>query len=321
MAGRDWDSHHSLTLTAIAVAVSLLVIGFAVAVVLGQWAKVHEGYAQYQSNAAKEREDAAIKTAERCKGRDGDSLSVCVAEQLTAYHRQNETNQDLQAQKDMAFWAMIASTISGISALTSAGGIWLLWLTLSATRSALDSARSQASAAIKQTAMLGQQMRSWVKIDEARALEPPSRGHGGNVILLPMKISLCNVGNSIATNATVAFVPVLRRGAHDGLMDYFRDIMAREEWSYVTPSIIITPGQTDSVVNIVEIAVEPEDTTTTCELFLLIVTRYNTIGTDKSVTSGRVAYCAGFDIDPDSETRTKQMPRFLRADYLPQWMK
>ncbi|MBE0704814.1 MAG: hypothetical protein IH582_16890 [Afipia sp.] len=109
-----------------------------------QYVNRHEASAQYQRNAESDRHATSYEVAEACQGRAGNAFRACIAEHLETYYRDQATNEDLQAQQDMAYWAgalFFSSTIlTGI-------GIFLLYGTLAATRETLREAERGADAA------------------------------------------------------------------------------------------------------------------------------------------------------------------------------
>lgn len=129
MSKRSWVGDHAPAL--ITATVLVFMVACATGIILSEYAKVHQVYAAYQKNAEDDRKQAAAEAAETCMGRD--DLRLCIAEKLEAHYRDQATNQDLQAQQDMAFWA--AALFVSSTVLTTAG-LLLIWRTLLHTRDA-----------------------------------------------------------------------------------------------------------------------------------------------------------------------------------------
>ena len=135
-----------ITLALVALATTIFMAGTITALLISEYAKIHQVNAAYQQNAESNRATSSKKIAEACEDRDGSAFDSCIVDHLEAYYRQQATNQDLQAQQDMAFWAaclFISSTI------LTAIGIYLLWQTLTASRETLVEARMATKAAVE----------------------------------------------------------------------------------------------------------------------------------------------------------------------------
>ena len=127
-----------LTIAAIGALIALCVC--AAGIVLNEYAKVQQGYASYQRNAADDRREAAEKAAQACKDSEVTALGSCIAEQFEAHAREQPTNQDLQAQQDMAFWALWMFVASCGTILITSIGVYFVWKTLEETRAAVGAA-------------------------------------------------------------------------------------------------------------------------------------------------------------------------------------
>jgi len=97
---------------------------------------VHETNAAYQKNAEHDRRITSKEIAESCGGRGGSAFLTCITEALETYYSKQATNEDLQAQQDMAFWAKWMMYISAATAAVTAAGVWYVARTLEETRRA-----------------------------------------------------------------------------------------------------------------------------------------------------------------------------------------
>lgn len=144
----------NLTLTLITAGVVAALITVLTAIILEQYAKVHQVYATYQQHAAQDREQAAEAIAKDCANREPSDIVSCIKNELATYYYDQATNEDLQAQQNMAFWAAAAVIISTGLTLT---GIGLLWLTLRATR---DTFRTERQSQRQNVLFLGHGLRN-----------------------------------------------------------------------------------------------------------------------------------------------------------------
>jgi hypothetical protein len=118
----------------------MLVVVFAI--VSEQYAKIHQVYSGYQKTADADRRKAAEEAGRACVGVSPSALSHCIADQIQTYDKQQATNQDLQAQQDMAFWAFWAVLVSSSSVVVTGLGIWYVRQTLEANRKAVVAAET-----------------------------------------------------------------------------------------------------------------------------------------------------------------------------------
>lgn len=182
-----------LTLAAIGALIALCVC--AAGIVLNEYAKVQQGYAAYQRNAAEDRHEAAEKAAQACKDRDVTALAACVANQLEAHASKQSTNQDLQAQQDMAFWAMWMFIASGGTILVTGVGVYLVWQTLEATREAVAAANRTADEAKR----IGEaQVRAYLAFKSATIRIQKYTPDRFDIFLPAVELTIENVGNSTA---------------------------------------------------------------------------------------------------------------------------
>jgi hypothetical protein len=101
------ERYLSLRITVLILATCLLVaiVGGATWLALSEYNKQTIIHASYQENAEKDRANASEKIAQRCRDRNFLSTRKCIKTALETYYSDQSTDQDLQAQKDMAYWA------------------------------------------------------------------------------------------------------------------------------------------------------------------------------------------------------------------------
>ncbi|MFC3322321.1 hypothetical protein [Mesorhizobium cantuariense] len=130
-------------LTLAAATVLIFMVGIVSAITLDQYAKVHEAYSRYQEKAEQDRHNTQKVIAESCFGMDLPAFTKCVSDKLETYDRQQATNQDLQAQKDMGFWALCTFLASCGSLIVTGIGIFYVRKSLLASHEAVETARQQ----------------------------------------------------------------------------------------------------------------------------------------------------------------------------------
>ena len=116
---------------------ALLIILPIAGLMLSEYAKVHRTNAAYQQNAEKDRKTASEEISKACFKPDPVTFSTCITEKLATYYKQQATNQDLQAQQDMAYWAKTLFFLGIFQLVFSATGIYFIWHTLDLNRSTL----------------------------------------------------------------------------------------------------------------------------------------------------------------------------------------
>ncbi|WP_146767893.1 hypothetical protein [Mesorhizobium atlanticum] len=121
----------------------VFMVGMISAIILDQYAKVHEAYSRYQEKAEQDRRDAQKVIAESCFGMALPAFTKCVSDKLETYDRKQASDQDLQAQKDMAFWALCTFLASCAGLAVTVIGIYYVRKSLLASHEAVDTARQQ----------------------------------------------------------------------------------------------------------------------------------------------------------------------------------
>lgn len=205
MPKRDWLGDFIFALVALAALVA--VVACATGIILSEYAKVHLSNAAYQQNAENDRYAANQEIANACGGLTGPEFSLCVSDKLESYYRDQATNEDLQAQQDMAFWAaalFISSTV------LTAAGLLMIWRTLVHTRRAAEyagaavleakEATKAARDAVVATERIGEaQVRAYLSIVES-SINVRADGSG-----VETRLEVKNFGNSPAKKVHIAY--------------------------------------------------------------------------------------------------------------------
>lgn len=138
-----------LTLALVALVCAIFMAGVMYGLVSEQYAKVHQVNAAYQKNADADRKKANYEIAHACHGRDFITFRNCVSDKLEAYYKEQTTNEDLKAQKDMAFWAGWLLILTVFSILISLAGLYLLLDSLRQTRRSISDTREIGQAQVR----------------------------------------------------------------------------------------------------------------------------------------------------------------------------
>lgn len=121
---------------------------------LGVWHQYElsrDAYRQYQHATKSDQDKAADEIASNCSvvTQVNPALRDCLREAVLAYQKKNNTNQDLEAQKDMAYWAFVTALVGGFGLLISVGGLYLLFQSLRQTRQAITNDRAIGEAQVR----------------------------------------------------------------------------------------------------------------------------------------------------------------------------
>lgn len=138
---------------------------------------------------------AADQIANRCRVPDVPPASVndCLAAELDRYIGEDHSDQDLQAQAHMAFWAQALFWLTVVTAIISFGGLILLIVSLGQTRRAISDTREIGEA----------QVRAYLSINVRDvAIEVADDGDGSN-LAVKIRIEVANSGN------TPAYSPII----------------------------------------------------------------------------------------------------------------
>lgn len=116
----------------------LLIILPIAGLMLSEYAKIHRANAAYQQNAEKDRAAASEEISRSCFNSDFAIFSECITEKIATFYKQQATNQDLQAQQDMAYWAKALFFLGALQFILSSAGIYFIWRSLALNRDAVD---------------------------------------------------------------------------------------------------------------------------------------------------------------------------------------
>jgi len=110
-----------------------------------------EAYRGEKARAENERRQAVDEIADRCNVilNPGETLRGCLSSELKAYEDKANTDKDLEAQQDMAFWAEALFWLTAVGAAISAFGIFFVWLSLRQTRQAISTDREVGHAQVR----------------------------------------------------------------------------------------------------------------------------------------------------------------------------
>lgn len=183
-------------------AILLLSLGWIGNVVFDNWVSVHKANAAYQQNAENDRRQSAIEIANTCFNRPIDDFRECVGDNLETHYRDQATNEDLQAQQDMAFWAFWLLATSVIGIFISGAGVFLLVRSIGLGRNANIQATRAAIAATEANAIMQEERRPWVTLIRDLGCEFYDRdGYGGT---LSWNYNFINKGKTPAYSVRVS---------------------------------------------------------------------------------------------------------------------
>jgi len=161
------------------------------------WQRVHEANATYQKNAEYDRDKSADEIAQTCGDLTALQFRECVRNNLEAHYNDQATNEDLQAQQDMAFWAMLLLFVSIFGVITSTFGVVLLISTIRQGKLGLDRAAIAVNVAREANKIMQQEQRPWVTLERELYCDFLENGHGCQII---WNRNFTNKGKSPAHN-------------------------------------------------------------------------------------------------------------------------
>jgi hypothetical protein len=138
MSGSNWGGRIALGVGYLALLGIIFSAGYWL--VENNYAELHRSYSTYQATAEHDRRATADEISRSCFKSDFTEFSECIAQKIKTYYQQQATNQDLQAQQDMAFWAK-ALFILGIGQAVLTGlGLLYVWYNLQISREGVKTA-------------------------------------------------------------------------------------------------------------------------------------------------------------------------------------
>ncbi len=167
----------------------LLVIacGAVTGLILDRYADVHKAYSKYQESAEYDRRATQDAITNSCMDADIARAAKCFGEKVEAYYQKQETNKDLQAQQDMAFWAKWLFILGIAQALLSGAGIYLVARSVQQTGETLKLSSST----------LHVENRPWLNF-QIKVVSPLVRSNRG--YSFGVSIAVKNIGKSPARN-------------------------------------------------------------------------------------------------------------------------
>jgi len=118
-------------------------------------------------------------------------------EQQRAGREAYQAEQDLNAQRDMALWALAMLIVSAVTALLTLWALWYVRGTLAATREALKDTGNATEAMIKQNELTAAAQRAWVDFDMEVEAYYRFDSNAGSITA---NVALRNTGKSVARN-------------------------------------------------------------------------------------------------------------------------
>ena len=127
-----------------------MLAGLGISIWSGYDAK-REAYSQEKQRANAEQHQTARNIASECavSGAPIDIVAECLAAEMGAYEDSRNTDQDLQAQQDMAYWALWMFVVSAGGFFVSIGGLMLLLRSLRQTERAISTDREVGHAQVR----------------------------------------------------------------------------------------------------------------------------------------------------------------------------
>lgn len=229
MSGSNWrkDFEFGLIALACALLIALPILGL----MLGEYAEVHRANATYQENAERDRKATSEVISKACFETDFAIFSKCITEKIAAYYEQQATNQDLQAQQDMAYWAKTLLILGIFQLGFSAFGIYFIWRSLELNRAAITIARETMVA----------QTRAWLSIKSVKIQKMQVTAEG---VAITAQFQIINSGQSpalrtivhptLATNFGDAYMPFIveREVSNKDSLQYGAAVFTDEPWNY-----------------------------------------------------------------------------------------
>jgi hypothetical protein len=119
--------------------------------VYSKYVAVQNDYEKWSKSTYAHQNAAAQEAALRCSRttKGADALKACLVAEINAYQENKNTNQDLKAQRDMAWWAMWGFYLTLVSTVIGAIGLFFLWRSLKQTREAISIDREVGHAQVR----------------------------------------------------------------------------------------------------------------------------------------------------------------------------
>jgi hypothetical protein len=170
----------------VAIILSCLIVGILTYSVGRDSERDRQRAAEYEEYGER-REDAF------CAGLPGSLLAKCQIEQEQAAREAYQSQRDLDAQRDMALWALAVFVIGSVTAALTLWALWYVRGTLIATREALRDTGEATKAMLRQNELTELAQRAWLAV-EVREFGPVLREPDGR-FRVSYTLSVKNTGS------------------------------------------------------------------------------------------------------------------------------
>jgi hypothetical protein len=192
MSERHWSKPTANLL--VGFAIFFLAMAWVSQIVLDGWVSIHDANAAYQENAERDRDKSADEIAETCGELSILEFRQCVRSNLETHYRDQATNKDLEAQQNMAYWALWLLIASVFGLIISAVGVALLIASLRQTREAINDTKVIGQAEVRAYLVVEKAVAGGNDNDQARPQDIVL--HIRNVGATPAQIQWIDVGAS-----------------------------------------------------------------------------------------------------------------------------
>jgi hypothetical protein len=105
----------------------------------------------YNERVADSRKKAIEHIAESCAipGAPSDIVGMCLKDKIETYRQQSVSDQDLEAQQEMAWWTAVMGIVGIVGVPLNILGLFALWLSLRQTRTAIRDTREIGEAEVR----------------------------------------------------------------------------------------------------------------------------------------------------------------------------
>jgi len=145
-----WDISRLITSLGLHAISIYLLVGVGL-VVWSVYQSNRDAYRQAKDNDERSQHQASRHIASECAvpGAPVDIIAECLAAEVGAYQKRQNTDKDLQAQQDMAYWAFMMFIASVASVIVSVGALVMLLRSLRQTEKAISTDRDVGHAQVR----------------------------------------------------------------------------------------------------------------------------------------------------------------------------
>ena len=166
----------------------LLMSVAAFGVIIEGLGRVYQGHAAYQRNSTVARDAATMEIENVCLKGELEFQKSCLSEKIAAFYHNQATNEDLKAQQEMAYWAMLLLFSSVFQIAISAFGIYFI-------RESLKTSQQAVLAAFHANRLAEEERAPLIEIVGAKASRARITRLGAE---LEISIEMQNIGGSVA---------------------------------------------------------------------------------------------------------------------------